>query len=348
MKYFLLTLLAFFTTIASNANAQNYFNQKEGIWTAKNFEFHDGTKFSELQLGYITLGDSSKPAVLILHGTAGTAKGMLNPSFGGELFGPGQVLDASKYFIILTDAIGTGKSSKPSDGLKAKFPKYNYDDMVRAQYLLVTQGLGIEHLKIVLGNSMGGMQTWLWAIQYPNMMDIAIPMASSPTAMAGRNWMMRKFIVDSIKQDPNWQDGNYSQQPLSAKFATTYYAIATSGGTQALNRMAPNSQKANEIISKRLSEPMRIDTNDLLYQWQSSEDFNPESGLEKIKAHMFIINAADDERNPPELKNVESALAKIKSAHYLLIPASDQTSGHGTTGQAKWWKNQLAEFLVNH
>jgi homoserine O-acetyltransferase/O-succinyltransferase len=338
-------ILSSLVFMMGSLQAQEFYLQKSSSWTMKNFQFHHGQILPELKLGYITLGNSNNPAVLVLHGTAGSAKGMLNPGFGGEIFGPGQVLDASKYFIILTDAIGAGNSSKPSDGLRAKFPKYNYDDMVKAQHALVTQGLGIKHLKLVMGNSMGGMQTWLWTIQYPDMMDMAMPLASSPAAMSGRNWIMRKFIVDSIRQDPQWEEGNYTKQPYSAKFATTYFSLATSGGTLGLQKIAPTSSKGNELIANRFKDSNVQDANDLLYQWQSSEDFNPEPGLEKIKAKLLIVNSADDERNLPELGKVESALAKLKSATYYLIPASELTSGHGTTGQAKWWKEQLLKFL---
>jgi homoserine O-acetyltransferase len=336
MKKFLIVFLGqFLMNGLTSIQAQDFYNFREAVWTTNNFLFHNGQRLPELKVGYITLGQPSNPAVLVLHGTAGSGKGLLNAGFGGELFGPNQVLDANKYFIILPDAVGVGKSSKPSDGLRAKFPKYNYEDMVKAQHALVTEGLGIRHLHLVIGNSMGGMQTWLWAIQYPDMMDYAVPMASSPAKMAGRNWMMRKFIVDSIQQDPEWQEGNYTKQPYSAKFATTYFSIATSGGNIGLQKLAPTSAKGNEVIHSRFKEGNTIDANDLLYQWQSSEDFDPENGLEKIQTKMLIINSADDERNPPELRKVESALNKLKSANYYLIPASENTIGHSTTGQAE-------------
>lgn len=347
MKLIQIILFNAFIFSMSHLQAQEFHNQKSSIWMVKNFQFHNGQVLPELKLGYITLGNPNNPAVLVLHGTAGTAKGMLNAGFGGELFGSGQVLDATKYFIILTDAIGTGNSSKPSDGLRAKFPNYNYDDMVKAQHALVTEGLGIKHLKLVMGNSMGGMQTWLWGIRYPEMMDLLMPMAASPAVMSGRNWIMRKFIVDSIRLDPQWLDGNYKVQPFSAKFATTYFGLATSGGNLGLQRIAPTSAKGNALIANRMNASNTQDANDLLYQWQSSEDFNPEPELEKIKAKILIVNSADDERNPPELGKVESALSKLKSASYYLIPASDETIGHSTTGQAKWWKEQLLKFISN-
>lgn len=318
---------------------------KEGVWTAKNFRFHTGEVVPELKLGYITIGDPSGIPVVILHGTAGNAKGMLSTNFGGELFGPDQVLDASKYFIIIPDAIGVGKSSKPSDGLKTKFPHYNYEDMVDAQYRLVSEGLGIKHLRLVLGNSMGGMQTWLWGIKYPEYMDLLVPMASSPTQMSGRNWMMRRMIIDSIKNDPEWQGGNYTKQPKSLQFATVYFNIGFSGGNQGLYKLAPNSTAADQLLNQRLSASFVADANDNLYQWESSRDYNPTPHLEKIKARVLVINSADDERNPPELGFMEKELPRVKNAKLYLIPASPETSGHSTTGQARWWKKELAATL---
>lgn len=325
--------------------AQAFPQPKEGVWVAKNFRFHTGEVAPELKLGYITIGDPSGIPVLILHGTAGTAKGMLSKNFGGELFGPDQVLDTNKYFIILPDAIGVGKSSKPSDGLKTKFPHYNYEDMVDAQYRLVSEGLGIKHLRLVLGNSMGGMQTWLWGIKYPNYMDLLVPMASSPTQMSSRNWMMRRLIIDSIKNDPEWQGGNYTKQPKSLQFATVYFNIGFSGGNQGLYRLAPNSDTADKLLAQRLTSPFVADANDNLYQWESSRDYNPTPHLEKITARVLAINSADDERNPPELGFMEKALPRIKNAKLFLIPASPETSGHSTTGQAKWWNKELAATL---
>ena len=320
---------------------------KESVWVAKNFRFHTGEVMPELKLGYITIGDPSGIPVLILHGTAGQAKGLLSKNFGDELFGPGQVLDANKYFVILPDAIGVGKSSKPSDGLKTKFPRYNYDDMVDAQYRLVSEGLGIKHLRLVLGNSMGGMQTWLWGVKYPEYMDLLVPMASSPAQMSGRNWMMRRMIIDSVRNDPEWNGGNYTKQPKSLQFATVYFNIGFSGGNQGLYKLAPNSDSADQLLNQRLNASFVADANDNLYQWESSKDYNPVPHLDKIKARMLIINSADDERNPPELGLMEKELPKIKNAKLFLIPASPETSGHSTTGQARWWKKELATTLEN-
>lgn len=316
-----------------------------GVWVAKDFRFHTGQVLPEVKLGYTTLGNPAGEPVVILHGTAGTGGGMLNPAFGGELFGPGQPLDASKYFIILPDALGMGGSSKPSDGLRAAFPRYNYDDMVLAQYRLLTEGLKLKHVRMILGNSMGGMHTWLWGMQYPDFMDILVPMAALPSAMSGRNWMMRRLIIDSIRNDPEWMNGNYTQQPRSLQWASVFYATGTSGGHQGLQRQAPTREKADQLLNQRLTTPIKADANDNLYQWDASRDYDPLAQIGKIKATLLAINSADDERNPPELGVMEKALPQIPNARLLLIPGSEQTAGHGTTGQAKWWKQEVAALM---
>ena len=329
-----------FSVAASPAVGSDYPPPKEGSWVVRDFRFHTGEVLPELRLHYTTVGAPSGEPVLILHGTTGSGAGMLTPAFAGELFGPGQPLDASRYYVILPDAIGTGKSSKPSDGLRASFPRYNYDDMVDAQYRLVTEHLGVRHLRLVLGNSMGGMQTWIWAQKYPDFMDIAVPMASLPTEMSGRNWMMRRLIIDSIRNDPEWMNGNYTKQPRSLQFASVFYGIATSGGNQRLYEAAPTREKADELLNQRLSAPFRGDANDHLYQWESSRDYNASPGLERIKAMLLAINSADDERNPPELGLLDREIKRVKNGRVLLIPASDQTAGHGTTAQARFWKQR--------
>jgi homoserine O-acetyltransferase/O-succinyltransferase len=334
------------SAFAFASTAADFPAPKEGSWVVKDFRFHTGETLPELRLNYTTVGNPSGEPVLVLHGTTGSGTGMLNPAFGGELFGAGQPLDASKYFIILPDAIGTGKSSKPSDGLRAAFPKYNYDDMVDAQYRLVTEHLGVKHLRLVIGNSMGGMQTWIWGTKYPGAMDVIVPMASQPTAMASRNWMLRRLIVDSIKNDPEWNNGNYTKQPKSLQFASVFYNLATNGGSQALAKMAPTNERANQVLDARLKGPFPGDANDHLYQWDSSSDYNPAPNLEKIQASVLVINSADDERNPPETGILERELKRIKGARYYLIPGSDATAGHGTTAQAKFWKDRLAELLL--
>jgi homoserine O-acetyltransferase len=334
-----------FIVAALPAKAADYPSQKEGSWVARDFRFHTGEVMPELRLGYTTLGAPTGEPVLILHGTTGSGTGMLNPGFAGELFGPGQPLDASRYYIILPDAIGHGKSAKPSDGLRTKFPMYNYEDMVDAQYRLVSEHLGVRHLRLVLGNSMGGMQTWIWAQKYPGFMDVAVPMASLPTEMASRNWVMRRLIIDTIRNDPEWMGGNYTKQPRSVQTASVFYGFATNGGNLALFKAAPTREKADQLLDQRLNAPFRGDANDVLYQWNSSRDYNPSPGLERIQAMVLAINSADDERNPPETGVLDREIKRVKNGRVFLIPASEQTAGHGTTGQAKFWKQALQECL---
>lgn len=334
-----------FSVLSLSALAADYPAPKDGVFTLKDFRFHTGEVLPELRIHYVTVGAPTGIPVLVLHGTTGSAQSMLTPGFAGELFGPGQPLDASRYFIILPDGIGHGQSSKPSDGLRAKFPKYDYDDMVEAQYRLVTEGLGIKRLRLVMGNSMGGMHTWIWGVKYPDAMDVMVPMASQPSAMSSRNWIMRRLIIDSITQDPEWNGGNYTKQPRSAQFASVFYALGTNGGNQALAKAAPTREKADALLDARMKAPFRADANDTLYQWSSSGDYNPSPGLERIKATVLAINAADDERNPPETGLMEAEMKRVKNGKLYLIPASPDTAGHGTTGSARWYKAQLAEVL---
>jgi len=330
---------------ALSAAAADYPPPKEADWTAREFRFHTGETLRDVKLHYTTIGSPKNEPVLVLHGTGSSAASFLNPQFAGELFGPGQPLDAAKYFIILPDALGTGKSTKPSDGLRARFPKYNYDDMVLAQYRLVTEGLGIKHLRLVLGNSMGGMQAWIWGVQHPGFMDAIVPMACQPIQMSGRNWMMRRLLVESIRRNPDYNGGNYTAQPRGMQLALTEFAIATSGGTQAYFKQAPTREQADRIVFDRLDAPFRGDANDLLYQWESSDDYNPSPGLERIEAVVLAINAADDERNPPEIGVMEPEMRRVKNGRLVVIPASAETRGHATTGMAKFWKDYLAELL---
>jgi homoserine O-acetyltransferase len=343
-------LCAVLTTIAVSllaaaALAADYPKPQEGQWVAKDFKFNTGEVMAELKLHYRTIGDPKNPAVLMLHGTTGSGASLLAPSFAGELFGAGQPLDAAKYFIILPDAIGHGQSGKPSDGLKAKFPKYNYADMVDAHYRLLTEGLGVKHVRLVMGNSMGGMHAWLWAGKYPDFMDAAVPMASQPTPMAARNWMMRRLIIDTIKSDPDYNGGNYTTQPKSLQRAAVFYSIGTSGGTLAFAQQAPTREAADKLLDQRLAAPFRADANDYLYQWESSGDFDPTPLLPRITAKVLLINSADDERNPPETGLTEQAMKQVRNGSVYLIPASTETRGHGTTGNAKLYTKPLAEFL---
>jgi homoserine O-acetyltransferase len=345
MKGFCAALIAAFTLVSVKAMAADYPAPKQGDWVAKDFKFHTGQIMPELKLHYTTVGASTGQPVLVLHGSGGSAASMLTPTFAGELFGPGQPLDASKYYIIIPDGIGHGKSLKPSDGMKTAFPHYDYDDMVDAQYRLVTEGLGIKHLRLVIGNSMGGMHTWIWAVRYPHMMDAAMPMASQPTAMAARNWILRRSMIETIRNDPDYKDGNYTSQPRMMKYAIAAYRFASAGGTLAYQTLAPTSAQADKMVDEQLALPVTADANDYIYQWDASHDFDPSAGMEKIEAMVLAINAADDERNPPETGVTAAAIKRIKNGKIYLIPASTETRGHLTTGNAKFYVEQLKELL---
>lgn len=345
MKLLRAALSAAFALIGSAALAADYPAPKQGEWIAKDFKFHGGEVMPELRLHYTTVGEPTGQPVLVLHGSGGSAASMLTPAFAGELFGAGQPLDASKYYIIIPDGIGHGKSSKPSDGMKTAFPKYNYEDMVDAQYRLLSEGLGVKHLRLVIGNSMGGMHTWIWGGKYPAYMDALVPMASQPTEMAARNWMLRRMMLETIRNDPDYNNGNYTAQPRMMKYAIAAYALATGGGTLAWQMLAPTAAKADKIVEDRLALPVTADANDFIYQWEASHDFNPGPGLEKIEAALLAINAADDERNPPETGVTDAAMKRIKNGRLYLIPASTETRGHLTTGGAKLYKQQLQDLL---
>ena len=327
------------------AAAADYPAPKQGDWIARNFKFHTGEVMSELRLHYTTVGEQSGTPVVVLHGSGGSAASMLTPAFAGELFGPGQPLDATKYYIIIPDALGHGKSSKPSDGLKTKFPEYDYADMVDAQYRLVSEGLGIRHARLIIGNSMGGMNVWLWGEKYPDYMDSLVPMASQPTAMASRNWMLRRMMLETVRNDPDYNNGNYTSQPRFMKIASVVFGIATAGGTLNYQKLAPTREMADKLVDARLAAPMTADANDFLWQWGSSADYDAAPALDKIQALLLAINSADDERNPPETGLMERAMRQVKNGKFYLIPASEQTSGHLTTGNAKFYKQQLDELL---
>ncbi len=318
---------------------------KQGDFIARDFKFHGGEVMGELKLHYTLLGEPTGQPVLVLHGSGGSAASMLTPAFAGELFGKGQPLDASKYFIIIPDGIGHGKSAKPSDGMKTAFPKYDYDDMVEAQYRLVKEGLGIKHLRLVIGNSMGGMHAWLWAEKYPDMMDAVVPMASQPTAMAARNWILRRMMIETIRNDPDYNNGNYTSQPRMMKYAVAAYGFATSGGTLAYQSQASTAAKADHMIDERLAAGVATDANDFIYQWEASRDYDASAGLSRIEATLLAVNSADDERNPPETGVTLDAIKAIKHGSLYLIPASTETRGHGTTGAAKFYKSELEQLM---
>ena len=337
--------VALLSLAAVAARAADYPAPKEGDWVARDFRFHTGEVMPELRLHYTTVGEPSGQPVLVLHGTTGSAASMLTPAFAGELFGPGQPLDATKFYIIIPDAIGHGKSAKPSDGLRTKFPRYNYDDMVDAQARLLKEHLRIGHLRLVIGNSMGGMHAWIWGVKHPDFMDALAPMAAQPSEMSARNWMLRRLLIETVRSDPGYNNGDYTTQPRAMRLANTFFAIATSGGTLAYQKLAPTREKADALVDERLAAPFNADANDYIYQWESSRDYNPSPGLERITATLLAINAADDERNPPETGVMERELKRVKNARLLLIPPSEDTRGHGTTGAAKFYKRALQELL---
>lgn len=341
-----LFLAATFSALsAAAAIAADYPAPRQGDFVVRDFKFHGGEVMAELKLHYTTVGEPTGQPVLVLHGSGGSAASMLTPGFAGELFGAGAPLDASKYFLIIPDGIGHGKSSKPSDGMKTAFPAYDYADMVEAQYRLVKEGLGIKHLRLVIGNSMGGMHAWLWAEKYPDMMDAVVPMASQPTAMAARNWILRRMMIETIRNDPDFNNGNYTSQPRMMKYAVAAYGFASSGGTLAYQDHAPTADKADHMVDERLAAPISADANDFIYQWQSSHDYDASAGLSRIEAKLLAINSVDDERNPPETGVLIDALSHVKNGKLYLIPASSETRGHGTTANAKFYKEPIEQLL---
>ena len=338
-------LSAIFAVTSFAAVAADYPAPKQGDFIARDFKFHGGEVMAELKLHYTTVGEPAGQPVLVLHGSGGSAASMLTPTFAGELFGEGQPLDAAKYYIIIPDGIGHGKSSKPSDGMKTAFPTYDYDDMVEAHYRLIKEGLGIKHLRLVIGNSMGGMHAWLWAEKYPDMMDAVVPMASQPTAMASRNWILRRMMIETIRNDPDYNNGNYASQPRMMKYAVAAYGFASSGGTLAYQEQAPTTATADKMVDERLAAPLTTDANDFIYQWQASHDYDASAKLSRIEAVLLAINSVDDERNPPETGVTIDALSHVKSGKLYLIPASTETRGHGTTANAKFYKDQIERLL---
>ena len=346
MNFSSVALSVVFAMTSLTALAADYPAPKQGDWIARDFKFHTGQTMPELRLHYTTIGEPSGLPVLVLHGSGGSAASMLTPAFAGELFGPGQPLDATKYYIIIPDSLGHGKSAKPSDGLKTAFPKYDYEDMVDAQYRLIGEGLGIKHLRLVIGNSMGGMHSWIWGVKYPQAMDVLVPMASQPTEMAARNWMLRRLMLETIRNDPDYNGGNYTSPPRMMKYAITAFGVASAGGTLGYQTLAPTAETADRMVDERLALPVSADANDFIYQWEASHDYNPSPGLQRIEATVLAINAADDERNPPETGVTEAALKRVKHGRLYLIPASTATRGHLTTGNAAFYQQQLRELLA--
>jgi homoserine O-acetyltransferase/O-succinyltransferase len=327
---------------------------QEGDFVIRDFRFQSGETLPELRMHYTTLGKPAKDAsgrttnaVLILHGTGGTGKQFLRPIFAGVLFGPGQLLDASKYFIILPDNIGHGKSSKPSDGMRAHFPQYEYADMVALQHELVEKGLGVNHLRLVMGTSMGCMHSWMWGETYPDDMDALMPLACLPVAIAGRNRLWRKMVIDGVRQDPEWKNGDYTSEPRAAlRIATDFLLIAGSAPLH-LQADLPTREAADKFLDESMKRiTAGLDANDFLYAVEASRNYDPSPKLGAIKAPVMFVNSADDFINPPELGVAEREIKKVKNGKFILLPTSEQTHGHGTHTWAAVWKQYLEELLA--
>jgi homoserine O-acetyltransferase len=347
-----LSLILLAWAAAGVLRAADFPAPSEGDYSIRDFRFASGQTLPELRVHYRAFGSPRRDgqglvrnAVLILHGTTGSGAQFLRPEFAGELFGPGQPLDVSRYFVILPDGIGHGKSSKPSDGLRAKFPNYGYRDMIEAQYRLLADGLKVNHLRLVMGTSMGGMHTWLWGEIHPGYMDALMPLASLPTQISGRNRVWRRIIIDSIRGAPDWQDGNYQAQPYGLRLAAeTLYFM---GENPAMRfREAPTLQRADAALNASVAKFCAgYDANDVLYALEASQDYDPGPGLEQITAPLLAINSADDLINPPDQGILEREIRRVKDGRAILIPESDQTVGHGSHTKAVLWKKDLAEFL---
>jgi len=328
---------------------------QEQTITLRDFRFRDGKTLPEIRMHVRTLGQPRRNAagvvtnaVLILHGTGGTGSTFTSGGprnlFAGELFGPGQPLDADQYYLIIPDNLGHGQSSKPSDGLKAGFPRYGYEDMVLAQYRLLAEGLKVNHLRLVIGTSMGGMHTWLWGQRYPSFMDALVPLASLPTQISGRNRMWRRTLMDAIERDPAWQQGNYTTQPPGLRTAAQMLSLM-SGSALTRQRAAPTLAQADRLFDQEVESRLRqLDANDLLYAVGSSFDYDPAPGLAKIQAPLLAINFADDLINPPELQILETAIRDVPRGEAILKPATPQTVGHGTHTKASIWKADFIRF----
>ena len=325
----------------------------ESDFVVKNFMFRSGESLPELRLHYTTLGKPARDAqgrvtnaVLILHGTGGSGHQFLQPIFAGELFGAGQLLDATRYYIILPDGIGHGKSSKPSDGMHAHFPQYDYDDMVLAQYRLLAEGLSVSHLRLILGTSMGCMHSFVWGEVYPDFMDALMPLACLPVQIAGRNRISRKLQMDAIRNDPDWKGGDYATEPQQALRAVLSLGLLSGTPPLLLQKNFPTRDAADKYVDDYIKSRLdNLDANDHLYRVNASRNYDPSPQLEKIKAHVMWVNSSDDFINPPELKIAEREVGKVKNGRFVLIPASEQTHGHGTHTWAAIWKQYLAELL---
>ncbi len=344
--------LLFSILAAGLASAADYPAPTEGDYTIRDFKFASGETLPELRVHYRTLGKPEKDAegkttnaVLIMHGTTGSGAQFIRPEFAGELFGKGQPLDATKFFIVLPDGIGHGKSSKPSDGMHAKFPRYGYGDMVEADYRLLTEGLGVDHARLVMGTSMGGMHTWLWGELHPDFMDALMPLASLPTQISGRNRAWRRMVIDAVRNDPAWNGGEYKTQPPSLRTAAEMLWFMSSNPVLR-QKDAPTLGKTDEVLDKFVEQIVKTDdANDVLYALEASHDYDPGPNLDKIQAPLLAINSADDLINPPELGILEREINHVPHGRAIVIPFSDKTRGHGSHTLAALWEDQLAKLL---
>ena len=349
IRIFVTLLFGLAVTVAS---AGDYPAPTEGDYTIPGFKFQSGETLPELRVHYRTLGKPQKDvhgkttnAVLIMHGTTGSGAQFIRPEFAGELFGPGQPLDATKFFIVLPDGIGHGKSSKPSDGMHAKFPRYGYLDMIEADYRLLTDGLGVNHARLVMGTSMGGMHTWLWGELHPDFMDALMPLASLPTQISGRNRGWRRTVIDAIRNDPAWNGGEYKTQPPSLRTAAELLWFMSSNPVLR-QKEAPTLAKTDEVLDKFVEQIAKADdANDVLYAVEASHDYDPGPNLEKIRVPLLAINSADDLINPPELGILEREIKRVPHGRAVVIPLSDKTRGHGSHTIAALWKDELATLL---
>lgn len=340
--------------LAAAVQAADYPPPSEGDFIIKNFQFKSGETLPVLKIHYRTLGKPQRDAqgkvsnaVLITHGTGGTGAQFLRPEFAGELFRPGGLLDAARYYIILTDGIGHGQSSKPSDGLHARFPHYGYTDMVDAQYRLLTEGLDVNHLKLVMGTSMGGMQTWVWGERYPAFMDKLMPLASLPGQISGRNRAWRRMVMDAIRNDPQWQGGEYTSQPQSLRLGAQMLFFMGSNPVLRQQQM-PTLEASDKALDAYVASAMKTtDANDLLYQLDASHDYDPAPGLEKIQARLIAVNSADDLINPPELGILEREIKRVRHGRAVVLPLTPDTRGHGSHTVAASWQQYLKELLAD-
>jgi homoserine O-acetyltransferase len=325
----------------------------EGDYTAPNFRFQSGDTLPEVRMHYRTLGEPVKDAhgrttnaVLILHGTGGTGQTFLRPIFAGVLFGPGQLLDASKFFIILPDNVDHGKSSKPSDGMHARFPQYDYADMIALQHELVEKGLGVNHLRLILGTSMGCMHSWMWGETYPDMMDALMPLACLPVQIAGRNRLWRKMVIDGIRDDPDWKNGDYTSEPRAGLQISADFLLIAGSASLHLQEDLPTRDAADKFLEESMKRmAATLDANDFLYAVSASRNYDPSAKLETIQAPVMFVNSADDFINPPELGIAEREIKKVKKGKFVLLPVSENTFGHGTHTHAAVWQQYLKELL---